>query len=162
MTQREWGRRLARDTGREREGERARGSEGREGRDTPGRCSLALVGHFRRYWHGSRTHSLNSRNKTVPRVSSFSSSSSLPFLPSFLLLSLLEFSSINRSQLLKFANYIMAVLQRCWSVFVSSVFDDGRPGGKIDARVFLRIFFEEETLRMERERKSSRARRKFG
>lgn len=153
---------MARDTGREREGERARGSEGREGRDTPGRCSLALVGHFRRYWHGSRTHSLNSRNKTVPRVSSSSSSSSLPFLPSFLLLSLLEFSSINRSQLLKFANYIMAVLQRCWSVFVSSVFDDGRPGGKIDARVFLRIFFEEETLRMERERKSSRARRKFG
>lgn len=46
----------------------------------------------------------------------------------------------------------MAVLQRCWSVFVSSVFDDGRPGGKIDARVFLRIFFEEETLKMERER----------
>lgn len=30
--------------------ERRAGTE----RDLPGRCSLALVGHFRRYWHASR------------------------------------------------------------------------------------------------------------
>lgn len=45
---------------REREGE----TEGREGRDTPGRCSLALVGHFRRYWHGSRTQPRAQQNRT--------------------------------------------------------------------------------------------------
>ena len=36
--------------------ERRAGTE-RE-RDLPGRCSLALVGHFRRYWHASRIRTL--------------------------------------------------------------------------------------------------------
>lgn len=81
--------------------------------------------------------------------------------PPILLLSLLEFSSINRSQLLKFANYIMAVLQRCWSVFVSSVllrwmtdillgWQDGEDWRiRRGWRMLLRIFFEEETLKAE-------------
>lgn len=33
---------------------RRRGEQGQRERDLPGRCSLALVGHFRRYWHASR------------------------------------------------------------------------------------------------------------
>jgi len=37
------------------DGQGMRGEESRGERDSPGRCSLALVGHFRRYWHALRT-----------------------------------------------------------------------------------------------------------
>jgi len=35
-----------------------------EERDSPGRCSLALVGHFRRYWYVHRAHAPRARYST--------------------------------------------------------------------------------------------------